>query len=71
MHKQTPMHFAAKNNNAEVVKILIESGANINNAQGNYEESPLHFAARYNSNAEVVKILIESGANINTQGNYE
>ena len=59
------MHFAASdNNNAEVVKILIENGADIN-APDYLGKIPLHYAASDNNNAEVVKILIENGANIN------
>ena len=50
--------------NCEIVKILIEKGANVN-ALDSYESTPLHYAARYNNSGEAVKILIERGANVN------
>ena len=48
--KWTPLHWAARDNsNADVVKVLIEKGADVN-ALDNYKWTPLQLAA--NSNIE-------------------
>jgi ankyrin repeat protein len=60
-----PLHFAAEYGHVEVVKILLEKGANIG-AQNQNGYTPLHFAAEY-GHVEVVKILLEKGANIEAQ----
>ncbi|MBQ6617721.1 MAG: ankyrin repeat domain-containing protein [Thermoguttaceae bacterium] len=51
------------NVNLEVVKYLVEKGANVND-KDNLQCIPLHFAAN-NGNLEVVKYLVEKGSNIN------
>ena len=61
----TPLHYATVNStNVEVLKFLIESGADVD---GNASESvrpPLFFAIR-KKNIPFVQILIDSGANVN------
>ena len=56
------------NSNADVVKVLIEKGADVN-ALNNDKSTPLHWAASNNSNADVVKVLIEKGADVNALNN--
>jgi len=60
----TPLMLAAKSNNAEVVKILIENGSDVNSMtrQG---KTALMFAAHYNTNDSVCSELINSGAKVN------
>jgi ankyrin repeat protein len=65
----TPLHYAAFNENVEVLKYLVSRSANIN-AKGNYGDTPLHYAAGYNKNIEVLKYLVSCGANINAKDNY-
>ena len=43
-YKRTPAHFAAQNNNVEVLKLLIEKGADIHSPD-NYKMTPAHYAA--------------------------
>ena len=43
--KLTPLHYAAKHSNIEVMKLLVEHGANVNKL-GDDAMSPLHYAAR-------------------------
>ena len=59
---QTPLFIASYNGDVEVVKVLAESGADINKAR--YGQTPL-YAASWIGHAEVVKVLAESGADIN------
>ena len=60
----TPLHFAARHPNVDVVKCLINHGAEIH-ATDNKGWTPLHHAAGFNHNTKTVKYLIEVGANIN------
>jgi len=55
----------AENGHSEIVKLLIESGANIH-ADNDYA---VRWAAK-NGHSEIVKLLIESGANIHTKNDY-
>ena len=60
-HGYTALHYAAMNNCLEVVKFLIENGANINlcNKKG---QSPLEIAYLYKC-GDIVTYLLEKGAN--------
>ena len=59
------LHLAAINNRKEVVKLLIEKGANLNVKANNQDGStPLQWAV-IGGNLEIVKMLIDAGAKIN------
>ncbi len=65
----TPLHRAASKGKAELVKALIEAGANVNakiKSGLRRGETPLHQAA-YSGHTEVVKALIEAGAEANAK----
>ena len=59
-HKETPLHYAASNENPAVVQALIKAGADPN-ARDDDKETPLHRAAS-NENPAVVQALIKAGA---------
>ncbi len=63
----TPLHVAASKGNLEVVKLLLQRGANINtaNSAGN---TPLHLAV-LNGHKEIVEFLVEEKADINKMNN--
>ncbi|MBA3954883.1 ankyrin repeat domain-containing protein [Candidatus Dependentiae bacterium] len=61
----TALHGAARNGHKEVVKLLLEKGADIDTEDEN-NHTPLHSAA-YAGYAEVVKLLLQKGASINTR----
>ena len=61
----TPLYWAARNNAADVAKLLIDGGAEVN-AKHKYGETPLHAAAWKNA-AEVAKVLIDNGAEVNAK----
>jgi len=64
-YNDSSLHYAVRiKDNLEIVKLLIENGANIN-IQNNYLTSSLHNAVFLIDNFEIVKLLIENGANIN------
>ena len=62
----TPAILAAKKNQTDVLKVLIENGSDIN-AQGDYIFSTALHEAAYEGRLRAVMVLIENGANINQQ----
>lgn len=59
----TPLMYAAKVGNLEIIKYLLDKGANIN-SQDDYGYTALHYAVEDNK-LDAVKLLIEKKANIN------
>lgn len=60
----TAMHEAAKNSHVEMLRVMIEKGADVNITQdepAGAGDTPLHLACRY-GNTEAVRLLIEAGA---------
>ena len=47
--KLSPLHYAARHSNIEVMKLLVENGADINKL-GDDNMTPLHYTARYSYN---------------------
>lgn len=61
----TPMHTAARMGHAEVIRVLIKHGGNVNvNAIASHKATPLHWAARANQ-TEAATVLLEAGAEVN------
>jgi hypothetical protein len=59
-HGRTPLHMTAERGNNEIVYLLIEKGAEIDEID-NEEWTPIHLAS-HNGHIEVVNALIEKGA---------
>jgi len=61
----TPLHNAVGEGHIEIVKLLINKGANVS-AITTEGRTPLHMAC-YNGNKEIIECLINEGADINKQ----
>lgn len=65
--EMTPLNLAALNGNAEIARLLIERGADIQAGDADNSQ-PIHCAA-ISGNVAIAEMLLESGANINEQDN--
>jgi len=59
---ETLLHHAARRGYVDVVKVLLDGGADINALTQFIRMTPLHWAV-YEGHIDVVKVLIEAGAN--------
>ncbi len=64
--KLTPLHFAAKNGDAELVRSLLAHGANAS-AEASIMNTPLHMACGWAAGADTVKALLAAGASASAQ----
>ena len=62
----TPLHWAVRNRDAEIVKLLIEAGAPVN-ATAVQNLTPLHFADGRYSNPTITALLLAAGADPNIE----
>ena len=61
----TPLHMAAAHSDSpDVVKALLDAGANIEVQNDQHGGTPLHIAAAHSDSPDVVKALLNAGANI-------
>lgn len=60
---QTPLHLAVANGNAEMVRVLLEDGAELDLPDASEQCSALHVAAQ-NGDVDIVKLLVRYGADL-------
>jgi cytohesin len=65
----TLLHWAAFFGRVEIVRMLIDAGADLN-VQDEYGRSPLIWSAYYDNIEEIARVLIDGGADVNIQDNY-
>ena len=60
------MELAIKTDNENIVRLLIESGADVKAVKKN-KRTPLHLAASWSKNVQISKLLIDAGSYINAK----
>ena len=63
----TPLHLAIVHDNYDILQILIENGANINEKY--FNDTPILLAIKKNK-PNIIKLLIEKGANLNEKDDF-
>ena len=62
----TRLHYAAEDNNVELLVALVKAGANVNTKDTALSQTPLHWAASNNS-IEAIDSLVKAGADVNVR----
>ncbi|KAL8741378.1 MAG: hypothetical protein Q9190_006012 [Brigantiaea leucoxantha] len=62
-HGTTLLHVASRTRNVELIRLLIQEGADVN-APNQDGQSPLHEALALEDNYDVARLLIENGADL-------
>lgn len=65
----TPLHFAVQNNAYDVVKALLQKGANVN-IQDKFGNTPLFKSVTENTDLKITQTLIHSGADIHVMNTF-
>ena len=68
--KEPILHEAVRSGSAEMVKLFLEAGAEVN-AANDLRETPLHLAAQDDKNLALARLLIQFGADINAKGLFD
>jgi ankyrin repeat protein len=63
---RTPLHLAAESADADIVTLLLDKGAKINEKDDESGSTALHYAARF-GNKNAAEVLIARGADINAK----
>lgn len=67
----TPLYYAVMANNKDMVKLLLEKGANVNaKVKDDHFGETSFFAALKSGRVEVLPLLLEGGANLNARNSF-
>jgi ankyrin repeat protein len=69
MFRKTPLIYAANNGHVEVVRVLLESGADVE-VTDNYRRTALHIAASYGP-LDMCRLLLDWGAKVDPRDRGE
>lgn len=64
--EEPTLHEAVRSGNYEVVKLILEAGANVNEV-ASLRETALHIAAEEDENVSIVQLLATAGADLSAQ----
>jgi cytohesin len=66
---RTPLHWAVRWDQKEIVEFLIEKGAEVN-SRDNSDTTPLYFAVTINQK-DLAELLLSQGADVNAKNNHD
>uniref|UniRef100_A0A6C0B0C8 Uncharacterized protein n=1 Tax=viral metagenome TaxID=1070528 RepID=A0A6C0B0C8_9ZZZZ len=69
----TPLKIAIINQRGDIIRYLVEAGADVNDNNNNYHERPLNlvfYSVNHDSRDDLLKYLIEHGADVNQGDGY-
>jgi ankyrin repeat protein len=66
---ETPLHLASSSGREAIVRLLLDSGADIN-SKNYFGETSLHKACQGVRSKEIVKLLLERGVNLDCKDNF-
>ena len=62
---ETPLHWAAGySDDPDVIRVLVEAGADLEDSSRPVDRTPLHYAARYNDNVDVLRAVLAYEPNL-------
>ena len=65
---RTPLHLlASRNKNPELIKLLVDAGANIEAREDFIGNTPLHWAVSANKTLKMITALLDAGANVHAR----
>ena len=67
---ESTIHQAVRSGKPEMVKLILEAGADANEV-GALEDTPLHVAAEEDNNADIVRLLVAAGANVQAKRTFD
>ena len=67
----SPLHRAVETGNLDVVKVLVENGADVNiSSQGKGRGTPIMWIAKIEGNPDIARYLIDKGADLKVKNTY-
>ena len=70
MQGKVPLGYAIDSNLTEIVKLLLDKGADVNVKLGPWEWTPLHWAAK-RGYTDIAELMLTKGADINAKNKYK
>lgn len=58
------MHAALFNSSADVIKALVDGGADVHEREPQYKSTPLQLAANHNPHPQIIKALVDAGSDV-------
>lgn len=68
-HEKTPLFYSLEFGNEELIKYILEKGADVNSINGETKDTPLHEIS--SGFLSICKILVKKGADVNAKNTLD